>query len=671
MPDIVCRDLSWDSEFFGLRIARYSSDRLTEESARAAMKYCRERDVDCLYLLLSDAPDSLAVAETSGFTRVDTRLTLAMPLGQGNAPPVSCDIRLATPTDIAALREIAKPSHIATRFYSDAHFTPKQCDALYEAWIERSVYGWAERTLVAEVQGSPAGYITCHLSEAGAGSIGLFAVAESARDSGVGSALIQAALQYFRQAGMHTAEVTTQERNISGLLAYERSGFQVCARQVWYHVWPKIERLPKTACRIPFNQPGIFGLEYEYMADAVARGHISGDGAYTHKCQRLLEVALGVPRVLLTTSCTHALEMCALLLDIQPGDEVIVPSFTFVSTVNAFVLRGARPVFADIRPDTLNLDESQLESLITSRTKAIVVVHYAGVGCEMDAIMSIAARHGIPVVEDNAHGLFGKYKGRRLGTLGQLATQSFHETKNIHCGEGGALLINDPALIQRAEILREKGTNRSAFFRGEVDKYTWVDVGSSYVISDSLAAFLFAQLEARDRIQRARLRVWNSYATSLTAWAMVNGIGLPYVPGDCTQSYHMFYLKMPSCELRQDLIDHLKRRGILSVFHYVPLHSSPMGIKFGGYEGQCPVAERTSDTLLRLPFYGDLTAELQGEVVHAIQEFRVPSRSDRSVLPHLHIPVETLSDSRPAGLANLAQACEDPAESRRQSPANN
>ena len=399
------------------------------------------------------------------------------------------------------------------------------------------------------------------------------------------------------------------------------------------------------------------------MADAVARGHISGDGIYTHKSQEVLQEEFGESRVLLTTSCTHALEMSALLLGIAPGDEVIVPSFTFVSTVNAFVLRGARPVFADIRPDTLNIDERQLDALITPRTRAIVVVHYAGVGCEMDAILRTAERHGIPVVEDNAHGLFGRYHGSPLGTLGCLATQSFHETKNVHCGEGGALVINDSGMRLRAEILRDKGTNRSAFFRGEVDKYTWVDVGSSYVLSDSLAAFLYAQLEQRERIQAARKRVWNFYGQALGGWADRCGARLPYIPHWCDQAFHMFYVLMPDCETRQALIDHLKERGILSVFHYVPLHSSPMGESFGGRAGQCPVTERVSDTLLRLPFYSGLTEGEQAEVVRAMESFQAHGQADRPALSHRHTAAEIASDSVPGDLARLAQVCESPAES--------
>ena len=373
--------------------------------------------------------------------------------------------------------------------------------------------------------------------------------------------------------------------------------------------------------RIPFNRPCFAGNEQVYITQAVVNGCISGDGPFTHECHAFLEQELGVSKVLLTTSCTHALEMAALLLDIQLGDEVIIPSFTFVTTANAFVLRGARPVFIDIRPDTLNLDETQLERLITPRTKAIVPVHYAGVACEMDAILEIAERYGVAVVEDNAHGLFGKYKDRYLGTFGCLATQSFHETKNFTCGEGGALLINDPQYIERAEIIREKGTNRSRFFRGQVDKYTWIDLGSSYLPSDILAAFLYAQLEARDQIQAKRRRVWEYYYEHLKSWAQDQGVRLPIVPAHCEQPYHMFYLLIPSLEQRQALIAHLKTHGILGVFHYLPLHLSEMGRRFGGNEGDCPVTEDVSDRLLRLPFYNELTEDDQASVVDAITDF--------------------------------------------------
>lgn len=373
--------------------------------------------------------------------------------------------------------------------------------------------------------------------------------------------------------------------------------------------------------KIPFNRPSLTGREHSYIDEAVAAGQISGDGPFTKRCHKLLESVLGVPEVLLTTSCTHALEMAALLLDLKPGDEVIIPSYTFVSTVNAFVLRGAKPVFSDIRSDTLNMDEGRLESLITPATKAIVPVHYAGVGCEMDAILDIARRHGVAVVEDNAHGLFGKYKGRPLGTFGALATVSFHETKNFICGEGGALLINDSDFAQRAEIIREKGTNRSLFFRGHVDKYTWVDFGSSYLPSDILAAFLFAQLEAREDIQAKRRRIWDNYHSSLTDWAAANSVSLPTVPPWCEQAYHMFYIVLPSLETRNRLIEHLKDRGILGVFHYVPLHLSPMGVGFGGGKAQCPVTENMSDRLLRLPFYNELSGVDQDHVIRAVWDF--------------------------------------------------
>ena len=374
---------------------------------------------------------------------------------------------------------------------------------------------------------------------------------------------------------------------------------------------------------ISFNWPGVEGNEQAYMAEAIAQGHLSGDGPFTRKCHSLLEQALGVPKVLLTTSCTHALEMAAILLDIKPGDEVIVPSFTFVSTINAFVLRGAKPVFCDIRSDTLNLDETLLEQLITPRTRVILPVHYAGVSCEMDTIMEIASQYGLSVVEDNAHGIFGRYKGRYLGTIGNLATQSFHETKNISCGEGGALLINDSRYIERAEIIREKGTNRSRFFRGQVDKYTWVDIGSSYLPSDILAAFLYGQLEVRETIQAKRKRIWEYYYDHLKDWAEENSVRLPIIPKYCEQPYHMFYMLLPSLEHRQALIAYLKQQGIQAVFHYLPLHLSNMGLTFGGKPSDCPVTENISDRLLRLPFYNSLSEADQQRVVEAILEFRI------------------------------------------------
>lgn len=379
---------------------------------------------------------------------------------------------------------------------------------------------------------------------------------------------------------------------------------------------------PKPEYRIPFNRPSFEGNELAYIGEAIANGHISGDGPFTMRCQSYLEEALRVQRALLTTSCTDALEMVALLLDLKPGDEVIVPSFTFVSTANAFVMHGARPVFVDVRPDTLNLDEQLVERTVTPRTRAIVPVHYAGIGCEMDALQRIAMLHQLVIVEDNAHGLFGRYQERPLGSFGAFATQSFHETKNFTCGEGGALLINDERYVERAEIIREKGTDRSRFFRGQVDKYTWVDVGSSYLPSDLLAAFLYAQFEQREHIQAKRRHIWETYARRLGEWAHEQGVALPFVPAYCEQPYHMFYLLLPSLSYRQALIAHLAANGILGVFHYLPLHLSEMGRRYGGALGDCPVTEDVSDRLLRLPFYTSLSDADQQEIVETILAFR-------------------------------------------------
>ncbi len=394
---------------------------------------------------------------------------------------------------------------------------------------------------------------------------------------------------------------------------------------------------------IPFNKPHLTGQEEEAIQQALRNRHFAGDGPFTQECSRLIRDMIGCPSVLLTTSCTHALEMAALLLDIEPGDEIIAPSFTFVSTVNAFVLRGAKPVFIDVRPDTLNFDEGRLEGLITPRTRAAVPVHYAGVGCEMDSILRIAARYGIVVVEDNAHGLCGAYKGRPLGGFGGLAAQSFHETKNFSCGEGGALVINRSDLVQRAEIIREKGTNRSRFFRGEVDKYTWVDVGSSYVLGELLAAFLLPQLKERQNIQARRRRIWDHYYTNLAPLALGHGLGLPVVPAHCQQAYHMFYLLTRDLTERTALIRHLKQRGISAVFHYVPLHLSEMGKRFGGRPGDCPVTEDISDRLVRLPFYNSLSQADQDRVIDAILQFYDPPKQFTCSMPPLEQITQTSS----------------------------
>lgn len=378
--------------------------------------------------------------------------------------------------------------------------------------------------------------------------------------------------------------------------------------------------------RIPFNKPCVVGQELDYLSQAMAGGHTSGDGPFTRRAQSLMEMRFAAPRVLLTTSCTAALEIAAHLCALGPGDEVIMPSYTFVSTANAVVLRGATPVFVDIRPDTLNIDERLIEAAITPRTKAIFPVHYAGIACAMDEIMAIAARHRLRVVEDAAQGVFAQYKGRWLGSIGDLGCFSFHETKNISCGEGGALVLRDPELEARAEILREKGTNRSQFLRGAVDKYTWMDVGSSHVPSDLLAAVLLGQLEAMERITRRRGEIWHRYAALLAPLAARGAVRLPQVPGDCGPNHHMFYLLTAGPEERGALIDFLRRAGILAIFHYVPLHSAPFARRLGLPQRRLPVTEDISGRLLRLPLYYDLTDGDVAEIAGIVGEFYRASR---------------------------------------------
>ena len=369
--------------------------------------------------------------------------------------------------------------------------------------------------------------------------------------------------------------------------------------------------------RIPFNKPPYIGKESEYVLDAVNKGHISGDGEYTKKCAKKLEELSGTKRALLTTSCTHATEMAALLSDIKPGDEVIMPSYTFVSTADAFVLRGATPVFVDIRPDTMNIDETLIEDAITSKTKAIVPVHYAGVGCEMDTIMDIARRHNLTVIEDAAQAIASTYKGKALGTFGDFGCYSFHETKNISMGEGGALLIQNEDMIEPAEIIREKGTNRAKFFRGQIDKYTWVNYGSSYLPSDMNAAYLWAQLENIDIIQKKRLSVWNRYREGLSELEKKEYIEFGVIPDECTNNAHMFYIKVRDLENRTDLLKFLTENGIQAVFHYVPLHSAPAGRKFGRFNGEDRYTTKESERLIRLPLFYSITDE---EVEYIIEK---------------------------------------------------
>lgn len=379
--------------------------------------------------------------------------------------------------------------------------------------------------------------------------------------------------------------------------------------------------MPDTPERIPFNKPFIAGKELYYIAQAVTLGNIAGDGHYTKACAELFETRFGVGKVLMTPSCTAGLEMAAILSDIGPGDEVIMPSFTFVSTANAVARLGATPVFVDIREDTLNLDEELVAAAITPRTKAICPVHYAGVACDMDRIMAIADAHGLRVIEDAAQGVGATYKGRALGSLGHLGAYSFHETKNYICGEGGALCINDPSLERRAEIIRDKGTNRQMFNRGEVDKYTWVEIGSSYVPSELCSAFLFGQLELLDQIRDRRARIYDFYSQSLAPLAEEGLLRLPRIPDDCTSNYHMFYVVFQTGDARDKAIEFLRARSIHAVFHYIPLHGAPAGREYGYKEGDLPLTEDLSSRLLRLPMFFDITESQQTRVVEGLREY--------------------------------------------------
>ena len=373
---------------------------------------------------------------------------------------------------------------------------------------------------------------------------------------------------------------------------------------------------------IPFNAPPVVGTELEYMQAAMGSGKLCGDGAFTRRCQQWMEQHFGSAKVLLTPSCTASLEMAAILLDIQPGDEVIMPSFTFVSTANAFVLRGAKVVFVDLRPDTMNIDERKIEAAITERTKAIVPVHYAGVACEMDTIMALAEKYDLWVVEDAAQGVMSTYKGRALGTIGHIGCYSFHETKNYTAGgEGGATLINDPALIERAEIIREKGTNRSQFFRGQVDKYTWRDIGSSYLMSDLQAAYLWSQLEAAKRINQRRLKLWQTYFDALTPLAEAGRIELPSHPADCAHNAHMFYIKLRDIDDRSAFISFMKEAEIMTVFHYIPLHACPAGEKFGVMHGADQFTTAESERLVRLPLFYNMDELTQRTVIQTMLNF--------------------------------------------------
>ena len=373
--------------------------------------------------------------------------------------------------------------------------------------------------------------------------------------------------------------------------------------------------------KIPFNRADIGKHDLELLSESISAGHISGNGPFTKQAEARITEILGIDKTLLTTSCTHALEMAALLLRLQPGDEVIVPAFTFVSTASAFMLYGAKPIFVDVRQDTLNIDIDQVEAAITSRTKAICVVHYGGIACEMERLVKISRDHNLVLIEDNAHGLFAKYKGKYLGTFGALATQSFHETKNITCGEGGALIINDPSLSERAEILREKGTDRTKFLRGQVDKYTWVDVGSSWVIRDLLAAILYGQLLRADEIYLQRIKIWSRYHNELASWASSNSVITPTVPDGCEHTGHVYHLRFQRGIQRDKFIEHLKNLDIYAVFHYQPLHLSTVGRSIGGKDGQFPITESAGDCLIRLPLFNTMSEDEQSHVIESVKVF--------------------------------------------------
>lgn len=378
-----------------------------------------------------------------------------------------------------------------------------------------------------------------------------------------------------------------------------------------------------SVAEIPLNRPTFVGSEADLVRRAIDDNSLSGDGFFTRQCRAKLQTLHLNSRVLMTSSCTHALELSALLLDLKSGDEIIMPSFTFVSTANAFLLRGARLVFADVDERTLNLDPARVEALITERTKAIVLVHYGGIACDMVAFSSLAERFGLDLIEDNAHGLFGSFDGRPLGTFGRFSTLSFHGTKNLTCGEGGALVLNNPSDFERAEIMREKGTNRAQFIRGEVDKYSWVSVGSSYLPSELCMAHLFAQLDQYERIQHRRLELWNAYRDELSGWATASKVRLPFVPDGCEHPAHVFYLLFPHSELRDEAMESLKKVGVRTAFHYVPLHTSPMGHSLGWSAGELPVTESVAARLLRLPLYFNLSDEEHVRVCQAVRELKV------------------------------------------------
>lgn len=592
--------LLWENTFFGVNSGIVRIDASAPELTPEALQAWQRVQVK----VPAENIAWLSALQSLGFSLVEGEVDFALPV-KGHRDQHGAEI--AHLTDIPALRQLAGEAFTQSRFRAP-WYAPDASARFYAQWIENAVRGtFDHQCLVLRTEtGAIRGYVSLRELNDTDARIGL--LADAAR-----------------------------ERN----LCRRRSvGRRVAAKQHcgWRPSWATPPRLNVTykavptskALRtgytgdnmIPFNAPPVVGTELEYMQSAMSSGKLCGDGGFTRRCQQWLEQHFGSAKVLLTPSCTASLEMAALLLDIQPGDEVIMPSFTFVSTANAFVLRGAKIVFVDIRPDTMNIDETLIEAAITDKTRAIVPVHYAGVACEMDVIMALADKYNLFVVEDAAQGVMSTYKGRALGTIGHIGCFSFHETKNYTAGgEGGATLINDRTLIERAEIIREKGTNRSQFFRGQVDKYTWRDIGSSYLMSDLQAAYLWAQLEAADRINQQRLSLWQTYYDALTPLARAGRIELPSIPENCGHNAHMFYIKLRDIADRSALINFLKEAEIMAVFHYIPLHDCPAGDKFGEFIGDDVYTTKESERLLRLPLFYNLAPVDQRTVITTLLNY--------------------------------------------------
>lgn len=521
------------------------------------------------------------------------------------------------------LYELSIESGVYSRFNTDKNFKKGDFENLYRVWIEKSLIDkdFCTGVLVYKEKKSILGFVTFKLdSKKSVATIGLIAVSQKSRGRGIATSLLKYLEHVVRKSGGKEIYVTTQGSNIPACMLYKKNGYKIYDVLNTYHFWFKDKNRDNLAKKIPYNKPILVGKELEYINNAQSRGQLSGGGYYTKKCQKIIEDQINCRKCLLTHSCTGALEMAAILSEVGVGDEVIMPSYTFVSTANAFVLRGATPVFVDINQTTLNIDPGEIEKAVSSKTKAIVVVHYAGVPCDMDRIMDIAHKNGLIVVEDAAQAYLTKYKNRNLGSIGDFATFSFHETKNVISGEGGALCINNNKFVDRAEVIWEKGTNRSSFMRGEENKYTWVDVGSSFLPSELVSAFLFAQLETADEITKKRLKKWNIY---YELFEKLEKEGYAKRPDIKTKYHngHIFYLLLGNEVVRNELINYLKLNNILTVFHYVPLHSSPAGKKYGRYVGDMKNTDKISKTIIRLPLFNSLDISDQKLIKDSIIKF--------------------------------------------------